>query len=203
MKNVNEYINSGILEQYVLGLAGIEEAKEIEGLLITNDEIREEVNKIENALADYAQLQAKTPDPTIKPFLLATIDYTERIKNGEEPSFPTVLTESSNIKDYDQWISRPDMVLPDNWKDFYAKIIGYTPEVITAIVWIKDMAPHEVHNNEFEKFLILEGTCDITIEDDVHHLVAGDFLSIPLYKDHFVKVTSRTPCKVILQRIAA
>jgi mannose-6-phosphate isomerase-like protein (cupin superfamily) len=54
-----------------------------------------------------------------------------------------------------------------------------------------------------EHFLIVEGTCDITIGDKVHHLVPGDYLSIPLYIDHDVKVTSITPCKVILQRVAA
>jgi mannose-6-phosphate isomerase-like protein (cupin superfamily) len=203
MKDVQNYIDSGILEQYVIGMTDIEETKQVEQLLIDNDDILEEMIRIENALADYAQTHAIKPDPTIKPFLLATIDYAERMKNGEEPSFPPVLHELSKITDYDKWINRPDMVLPDNWKDFYAKIIGYTPGAITAVVWIKDMTPQETHNNEFEKFLILEGTCDLTIEDNVHHLAAGDVLSIPLYKNHFVKVTSGIPCKVILQRIAA
>ena len=95
------------------------------------------------------------------------------------------------------------MILPDNFKDFHAKIIGYTPEMVTAIVWIRNMAPHEVHDDEFEKFLILEGTCDITIGDKVHKMASGDSLSIPLHIDHFVTVTSDIPCKAILQRIAA
>ncbi len=60
-----------------------------------------------------------------------------------------------------------------------------------------------MHTHELEKFLILEGTCDITIEDEVYSLKAGDFLSIPLYNKHDVKVTSLNPCKAILQRIAA
>lgn len=60
-----------------------------------------------------------------------------------------------------------------------------------------------MHINELEKFLILEGTCDITIEDEVYSLKAGDFLSIPLYKKHDVRITSLNPCKAILQRLAA
>ena len=134
---------------------------------------------------------------------MAMIDYTERLNNGEQPSFPPVLNENSTIADYDQWLNRTDSKLPNNFKDFYAKIIGYTPEVTTAIIWINDMAPQEVHQHEFEKFLILEGTCDITIADEVRSLKAGDFLSIPLYKKHDVKITSLNPCKAILQRIAA
>jgi hypothetical protein len=34
-------------------------------------------------------------------------------------------------------------------------------------------------------------------------LKAGDVLIIPLYKTHFVEVTSDIPCKLILQRAAA
>ena len=65
------------------------------------------------------------------------------------------------------------------------------------------MSPIEVHTNELESFLILEGTCDITIGEEVHHLVTGDFISIPLHIGHSLIVTSNIPCKVILQRVAA
>ncbi|MBI3519835.1 MAG: cupin domain-containing protein [Bacteroidetes bacterium] len=85
----------------------------------------------------------------------------------------------------------------------YAKIIGYTPEVTTTIAWIKKMTPFEIHHNELERFLILEGTCDITIGEEVHHMSAGDFIAIPLYIGHSLIVTSDIPCKVILQRVAA
>ena len=88
-------------------------------------------------------------------------------------------------------------------EEVFAKIIGYTPEAITAIVWLKDYAPHEVHDNEYERFLIVEGTCDIIVEDEVNQLVPGDYFAIPLHKKHLVKVTSSIPCKVILQRVAA
>ena len=65
------------------------------------------------------------------------------------------------------------------------------------------MAPQEVHDNEYKKFLIVEGTCDIVIGENAHSLVPGDVLEIPLHTTHFGRVTSSMPCKVILQRIAA
>ncbi len=204
MKNVKQIIESGILEQYVMGITTPEESQVVESMLADSSEIRKEINEIEIALEKFALVQAIAPDPTIKPFLMATIDYSERMNSGEKQSFPPIININSKIIDYAEWINRPDMILPEDFKDFHAKIIGYTPKVLTAIVWIKSMAPHEVHHEEFEKFLVLEGACDITIEDDAtHHLLAGDVLSIPLYKDHFVKVTSPIPCKIILQRIAA
>lgn len=154
-------------------------------------------------LMKYSESLTDLPDPTIKPFLLTTIDYTERMKKGEVPASPPILNENSTEADYAMWINRADMALEDDFEEMHAKIIGYTPEAITAIAWIKNMAPTEEHKNEHEKFFILEGTCDIFIGDTVHHLKPGDYLAIPLYVDHKVVVTSKNPCKLILQRVAA
>lgn len=203
IKTLKEFIDSGILEQYVMGDASEEESKEVEKMAGTYTAIRDAINEIELALEQYTSVHAIAPDLTIKPFVMASIDYSERLKDGEIPTFPPVLNSSSTIEDYTEWITRPDMILPADFKDFFAKIIGYSPEMITAIAWIQYGAPHETHDKQYEKFLILEGTCIITIENEAHHLDAGDFLSIPLHKDHVVKITSDIPCKIILQRIAA
>lgn len=201
MKN-GEYIESGILELYVMGCTDAQETKEVERMIAAYPDIRREVDEIALAMENYAKAKSIQPNPTIKPFLMATIDYTERLAKDELVSSPPPLHEGSKIADYEAWLQREDMVLPEDFKDIYAKILNYTPEMITAIVWINEMAPPEVHDDEFERFLIVEGACSITIAGRVHYLVAGDFLSIPLHEDHQVKVTSDIPCKVILQRVA-
>lgn len=203
MKNCKEFITSGILELYVLGQTTPEEHIEVETMSALYPEVKQEILEISKALEQYALENPLTPDPVIKPFLMATIDYSDRMQNGEVFSSPPVLSPDSRIADYEAWISREDMVPPAEYDDIYAKILSYTPEVITAIVWLKVIAPQEVHDHEYEKFLVLEGTCDITIGKDVYSLKRGDYLSIPLYQHHHVTVTSSTPCKVILQRVAA
>jgi mannose-6-phosphate isomerase-like protein (cupin superfamily) len=203
MKNIAEYMQSGILESYVMGTTDTQETAEVEEMAAAFEEIRKEIDEISDAMERYAMENAVEPNETIKPFLFAIIDYTQRLKNGEEPSSPPILHEGSKLTDYTNWLNRDDMVLPKDFSGLYAKIICYTPDVTTAIVWIKEMSPQEMHHDEFERFLIAEGTCTITIEDKVHELNPGDFLAIPLYKNHFVKVTSDIPCKAILQRIAA
>ena len=201
--DVKKYIESGILEIYVLGLATKRESEEVERLAIAHPEIKKEILEIEIALEKYAQQNNTIPHPAIQPLLMATIDYTERLKSGESPSFPPVLNENSKIEDYHEWLSREDMIAASEFEEIYAKIIGYTPKVTSAIVWIKNMTPEEVHNDEHEKFLIVEGTCDITVGEKIHQLKAGDYFAIPLHENHQVKVTSAIPCKVILQRVAA
>ena len=202
MTTGNDYINSGILEQYVLGATTLAESMEVEQMAASDPAIRMEIAAIHEALETYAMQKPVAPDPMLKPFLMATIDYTERLKSGEPVSHPPALNENSTVEDYASWLNRPDMTTPDP-EDMYAKIIGYTPESITAIVWIKDYAPQEVHDHEYEKFLIVEGTCNIIVGDEVNELVPGDYFAIPLHKKHLVKVTSSITCKVILQRIAA
>lgn len=203
MTDINKYIDSGILELYVLGQCSAPEIEEIEQLAVSYPEIKEELDQISASLEAYAMARPVAPDPTLKPFLLATVDYTQRLISGEIPGFPPELNVASKIEDYSDWVNRDDMKIPENFTDFSAKIIGYTAQMTTAIVWISQMAPQEVHDDEYEKFLVLEGSCIITIEDESHDMVPGSVLVIPLHKKHFVKVTSVIPCKIILQRIAA
>jgi len=201
MKNCAEFIASGILELYVLELTTATQNDEVEQMAENFPEIMVEINAISMALERDALANAIAPDPIVKPFLMATIDYMERMKAGEEFSSPPILNEASQIADYAHWIERGDMVLTDRFEDVYAKILSATEKLISAVVWIKEMAPQEVHDDEYEKFLILEGTCTITIENEIHSLKRGDYLTIPLHKNHYVTVTSEIPCKVLLQRV--
>jgi mannose-6-phosphate isomerase-like protein (cupin superfamily) len=134
---------------------------------------------------------------------MATIDYYQRLDKGEKPAFPPVLHKGSKLSDYAQWLNRDDMVLSPDFKDMYAKIIGSVPGTITAIAWLRNISVQEVHDNEIEKFLIVEGTCDIIVGEKAYNLRRGDYFEIPLHKVHTVKVSEDILCKVILQRVAA
>lgn len=198
-----EYIDSGILESYVMGVASDSERHLVEIMAAANPEIRQEINEISTALEKYALAHAIEPSPVVKPILMATIDYSERIKSGEPVSFPPALTENSKLEDYSSWLNRPDMNCTGSDENLFIKIIGNMPGMITAIAWIKDQTPREVHHNEYERFLIVEGNCDIIVGDETNHLVPGDYFSIPLHEYHTLKVTSSIACKAILQRVAA
>jgi mannose-6-phosphate isomerase-like protein (cupin superfamily) len=203
MQRVSHYIESGILELYVMGLTSEQESVEVEQMMALHPEVMEEVRTIEDSLEAYAQANAVQPHATIKPLLLATIDFMQRLGSGETPADPPILNENSTAAHYAQWIDRADFANPEHVEDIHVKLIAHTPQATTAIVWIREMAPDEVHHNEYEKFLILEGTCDIIVDGKAHSLKAGDYFQIPLHADHRVIVTSEVACKVVLQRVAA
>lgn len=203
MSETNQYIESGVLEMYVLGALDGQQRLEVEEKAAAHPEIKEKITELQRFFEDHAQENAVAPHPAIKPMVFAIMDYTERMEGGEKPSYPPVIHEHSKPEDYREWLERTDMQPPTSYEGIFAKLIGVSPEVTSAIVWIKHMAPPEIHDNEYEKFLIIEGTCDITVGEKVYKLKPGDNFTIPLHENHFVTVTSAIPCKVVLQRVAA
>jgi mannose-6-phosphate isomerase-like protein (cupin superfamily) len=203
MNDPQLFLQSGITERYVLNQTTPAEDAEVARMAALFPEVQEELEAMTIALEQYASAHAQAPDPGIKIFLLATINYMSRLEAGEQPTVPPLLRPGSRISDYAPWLERPDLQLADEEEDARAYIIGHTPEALTAIVWLKRGALPEEHNNEYEHFLVVEGTCAITIGEEVHYLSPGDYLAIPLFTPHSVHVTSAVHCKVILQRVAA
>ena len=203
MDTIQNYINSGILELYVLGMTTDEENIEITKFAEENIQIKEEIDAISKALQITSEAFAPEISPASKAMVMATIDYTERLKNGEEYTIAPLLNKNSTVADFQTWINRPNMQVSEDYETIDAKIISASEEATTLIVWLKHGAPIEVHDKEYEHFLIVEGTCTITIGEEAHNLVAGNYLSIPLFIGHSVAVTSDNACKIILQRVAA
>lgn len=198
----HQIIESGLLELYVIGCLEPAEEQEIEAALEKYPILRNELHAIEYTLEHYAQAHAIQPHGAVQPLLLATVDYVERLQAGEQPSSPPLLNENSEITEYNQWLERSDMTAPPDFGAMYAKIIAHEAEKLTAIVWLRYGAPDEIHTDEHERFLIVEGSCEITIDTTIHVLEAGDYLGIPLHVNHSVRVTSKIPCKIVLQRVA-
>ena len=203
MVESKQYIESGVLECYALNMLDENESREVESILENHLDIREEFEMIQEAIENVAFSNPIPANPAVKAFLMATVDFTERIKNGEIPVETPLLNENSKAKDFEKWLSREDLKNTNDTNQLHAKLLFATPQISTAVVWIPQIEIEEVHHDEYEKFLILEGSCTITLDGQNNYLKPGDFFSIPLYKNHKVKVTSDVPCKIILQRIAA
>jgi quercetin dioxygenase-like cupin family protein len=203
MNTIENYINSGILELYVMGMTTDCESLEIKNLSKENIEIKTEIESISQALNIYATNESPELNPGIKPNIMGYINYSERLQNGEEFCIAPTLSKNSKISDFQTWLDKPELNVYNPDDEIDAKIISATPESMTMIVWLKNGAPIEIHDKEYEHFLILEGTCNITIGEKVHSLVPGSYLAIPLFIGHRVEVTSGFPCKILLQRVAA
>lgn len=201
MMGLDKIRNEGQLERYLIGDLNPQEIEMLEKAFIEYPELKEELKEIDKSLEMYARANAIEPDPLTKPMLMTFLNYTERLKAGEPVSYPPALNENTTVEDYKEWLDRPDLQEPDNYEAMFGHVIGHTEERTNIIVWLKFGAPDETHTDEQEKFFIVEGTCNIVLDDkEVHPLKPGDYFAIPLHVSHRVEVTSDIPCKVILER---
>jgi anti-sigma-K factor RskA len=71
--DVKEYISSGILESYALGLVSDQERKEVECMSHIYPEIREELEKVSMAMEDLARIQQVQPPVALKNKIFARL----------------------------------------------------------------------------------------------------------------------------------
>ncbi|MEM1122280.1 MAG: anti-sigma factor [Bacteroidota bacterium] len=75
--DIQKYIDSGILEDYVLGLVSEAEAQTVEKNVAQYPELKAELNKIEDALATYAQAKARPMPAGLSASILEKIQQLE------------------------------------------------------------------------------------------------------------------------------
>jgi len=69
-----EFIESDIIEKYVLGIATDDEVALLNDFCKQYPEIKEEINNCEQTLMSYAEAQVKTPPPSVKQKVFETIN---------------------------------------------------------------------------------------------------------------------------------
>ena len=87
--DIKKYIDSGILENYVLGLVSETEAQAVERNLLQFPELKTELNKIEDALATYAQAKAMPMPAGLSTSILQSI---QEMESDPSPTSNTATT---------------------------------------------------------------------------------------------------------------
>jgi anti-sigma-K factor RskA len=73
VENIQEYIESGILEQYALGELSAAEQAAVEAQAAAHPEIRDELAQVQSALGFYAEAHAITPPAAMRDRVLANV----------------------------------------------------------------------------------------------------------------------------------
>jgi len=88
--NTKKYIESGILEDYLLGISSEQEQKEVESLAKIYPEIKEELDKLSRALEYFAMSYQKVPPPHLKTKIMAAIKNIETESSTQIVSSPYI-----------------------------------------------------------------------------------------------------------------
>ncbi|RZK77090.1 MAG: cupin domain-containing protein [Pedobacter sp.] len=194
---LEEFINSGMLELYLIGALSAEEVSFVESMQKLHPSVNLELAKIESFFEEYAFRNAVYPNLKTDrkmELIFAGIKAEEKLQSGKLP----LITAFSNAG---AWLEFVTPLLPEKatekiFQELLQMENGVTQVLIVSTVDIEQ----EVHESLNESFLILKGTCVCTIGNKSVHMAAGDFMQIPLFEPHNVVITSES-VTAILQHV--
>ncbi|KAA9352764.1 cupin domain-containing protein [Larkinella humicola] len=193
MSKVQEFINSGILEEYCRGLLLPGEIQEVERMAGLYPAVQQAIDRIARTLT-----RPIVPEERLKNRILNTLDQL-----GEPPVFDlNHLPLINAYSDAEQWQRTVASIQPTReFRNLYVHPLQAGSGIEQFLLWVKEDVKPEDHHDERESFLILEGECECQIGLETIRLRAGDYVDIPLDTEHTVRVLSPEPVKAIVQRV--
>ena len=101
--NTQEYIKSGILEEYLLSTVSPQEKQEVECMSKIYPEIKTELAQLESALEQYALMHPKVPPARLKGNIFAQMTFSD---TAEEAEIPAQETEMGRQIDFNPTVVR-------------------------------------------------------------------------------------------------
>lgn len=195
--DINNYIESGILELYALGLLSSSEVKEVDRLLKKYDVLAQELDKIYLALEKYAQMNAVEPRAGLEQELLDRIEHANREEKMDPLNLP-MISEHSDFNRWDAFVA-PMMKDMKMHQQRAIKVLTQTEDLTQLLLISASDFEWETHDDEYESFLILSGQALCTLGERTTLMSRGDYMNIPLHVPHSVQLISPT-VTAILQR---
>lgn len=195
--DIKQYISSGIVEDYCLGMLENAEALQVEQAAATYPEIKKEITAFQETLEKYAMLMAENPLPGLKNNMFDTLDNLAKEKTLSVNNLPLL----NKYSDYRKWLKLVKPMLPEKLEEeIFIKVLRNKGGIVQSVIWLKNEYPDEVHEHLKESLIVLEGECECHIGDKVLKLGPGDYIDIPLYYHHDVKVV-KGPVLGIVQTV--
>ncbi len=92
--NIRDYIESGVIELYVMNTLTKAEAAEVESLALQFPEIQAEIEEVQSVMQLYAQAHAQMPHPDLKDKILEKI---KEVQSEEEKEIEIDISDNSPV----------------------------------------------------------------------------------------------------------
>jgi mannose-6-phosphate isomerase-like protein (cupin superfamily) len=196
--DIAAYLESGVLEEYCLGLLSDEDAAFVAALSLQHPEVKRELDNIEMGIERFAALQATEPRAELKNRILSALSFSDSPLNIN--NLP-VITQRSNA---DDWLKVIEHLIPaEPHEDFICDMIRQDANVVQMFVVTRNDVPEEIHTDMIEGFYILQGQCRCKVGNNIYTLDPGDFLEIPLHTEHDIKILSSRVVAILQHRLLA
>jgi len=185
--NVKDYIATGILEEYCLGLLTGDEQAMVLQICKLYPGVRKELTAIENAMEKMAAIRAIAPNSDLKGKILNSLGFAEPVTRFDLADLP--MADASS--DYNIWLATlKHLIPPQPAENFTNHVLRQNHNLVQMLVISKIDVPEETHEDLMESLFILKGQCKCTVGKNIFILGPGDFLEIPLHLPHNVKLVS-------------
>ncbi len=199
---LQDFISSGIIEIYCMGIASDEEKTLVEKFAAENKYVRDEIAAVNEALNLYATALGKSPSEGIRNNIMQAIAVTEKL--SPTLPFPPRMTMQTSAHEWQKYILDNNITPPSPGEEIQILDLPGNGKLVTYIAWAKKgSVVEESHASEDEYLLMLEGTCTIQANGVTTKYQAGDIIFIPRNTIHRAEVISEEPMIVVGQRIAA
>lgn len=203
MIDIQEYLDSGIIEKYCLGLATSEEARNLAFLCTQYPKVRGYLVDNQKTLEAYIARSKRVPKSNAKSIILKRLENLKLkgIQLNHQYQLPEFIS-LSQYSDVDEWQEVIRSVQPTiPYDNIHVQPLFDGKGQKLHLIWVKQGIPREVHPHLEERFLILEGTATCHINGVDHFLESGSFMQMPLEEHHQITVTSKIPVKAIFSRV--
>ncbi len=197
--DIPEYIKSGVLEDYCLGVLNQEQKEAVEKNCAEFPELKKELVLLQTGMERFVTEQPVWRKAALKDDIWAVLSNVNIEEAAVTGSFPII----NKYSDHNNWLKMVTPLLPADFSEgTFMKVIQDNESVTQMLVMSYIGQDEEEHDDLKECFMILDGECECNIGGNIIPLKAGGFIDIPLHTNHSVKVTSSYPVTAIMQRIA-
>ncbi|WP_316781134.1 cupin domain-containing protein [Pedobacter antarcticus] len=195
--NLQTYIESGILELYVLNMLDETTYNEVQDCILKYPELTGEIASIEKALENYALQNAVEPSAALKAKIEQAL-FTTSINFSQGEVVPI-----NELSDYHKWLDFVSAYFPEalNAENF-AELVTDDQRIKQVLVVSSFDIDEESHADEYESFLILKGRCRCTVDNEVFYLEPGGYTQIPLNTNHRVEIIEGPVMAIVQYRTA-
>jgi mannose-6-phosphate isomerase-like protein (cupin superfamily) len=194
--SAEDYINSGILQEYNLGLLSAADRADVEAACNRYPEVKEALAALQQADDDATTIPA--PPAYLQDTIWALLHNINKEQTADLQDLPVI----NKYADHLRWLRIVQPLLPPGIpQGTDMQVLRSTGGITQVLVCSATDVPDEVHTHERESFLVLEGECACHIGSNIVRLGPGGYIEIPMYTHHHVVALSARVV-AILQRIA-
>lgn len=197
MREVEQFIGSGILELYCLDFLSSEERAKVEQMAKLHPVVKNELIKVEETLLAKAESESVMPPNRMRNKVLLAIE-------AAELGLPPLLSGVSSVLEWLIYLGENKIGPEPGTSDLLWVDLPSSSNVVSYAVWApKGVAVEEEHAEEEERLLMIKGSCNITVEGSTTTYHEGEMVFIPKGTLHRAEACSDEMMVLIGQRVTA